>query len=41
MGLAIARKIIFDHNGSVELISKENLGAVFRITLPVGGAQNK
>lgn len=41
MGLAIARKIIFDHNGSVELISKENFGAVFRITLPVDGAQNK
>ena len=35
MGLAIARKIIYDHKGTLELISKENYGAVFRITLPV------
>ncbi len=34
MGLAIARKIIYDHHGTLELISRENYGAVFRITLP-------
>ncbi len=34
MGLAIARKIINDHNGKIELISKERFGTVFRITLP-------
>ncbi len=34
MGLAIAKKIINDHGGSVEVISKEQFGAVFRIVLP-------
>ncbi len=34
MGLAIAKKIIKDHGGQVEVITKENFGAVFRITLP-------
>ncbi len=34
MGLAIAKKIINDHNGEIELISKENFGTVFRITFP-------
>ncbi|MCD4692856.1 MAG: hypothetical protein K8R79_08080 [Calditrichales bacterium] len=34
MGLAIAKKIIHDHGGGVELISRENYGAVFRIILP-------
>ena len=35
MGLAIARKIINDHGGEVEVISKKHFGAVFRIVLPV------
>jgi signal transduction histidine kinase len=35
MGLVIARKIIMDHNGSLELISKDHFGTVFRIHLPV------
>ncbi len=34
MGLTIARKIIRDHKGEIELISKENYGTVFRIILP-------
>ncbi len=35
MGLAIAQKIINDHGGEVEVISKKHFGAVFRIVLPV------
>ena len=34
MGLAIAQKIIRDHSGEIELVSRENFGTVFRITLP-------
>lgn len=34
MGLVIARKIIHDHDVRVELVSRENFGTVFRITLP-------
>ncbi len=34
MGLTIARKIIQDHNGEIELISKKDYGTVFRLTLP-------
>ena len=36
MGLAIARKIIEDHHGSLDLISKEKFTTVFRIVLPIG-----
>ncbi len=35
MGLAIAKKIINDHGGNVEIVSKENFGVVFRISLPI------
>ncbi len=35
MGLAIAKKIINDHGGEVEVIAKEHFGAVFRIVLPI------
>jgi len=35
MGLAIAKKIIEDHGGSIEVHSKPNFGAVFRFSLPV------
>ncbi len=34
ISLAIAKKIIHDHGGGVELMSRENYGAVFRIILP-------
>ena len=34
MGLTIARKIIQDHNGEMDLISKTGYGTVFRLTLP-------
>ncbi len=34
MGLAIAQKIVYDHRGNMELISKKGFGAVFRIILP-------
>jgi len=34
MGLAIAQKIIRDHSGEIELVSRANFGTVFRITLP-------
>ncbi len=35
MGLAIAKKIIEDHHGSIEVHGKSGLGAVFRFSLPV------
>lgn len=35
MGLAIAKKIIEDHNGSIDVHSKPNFGAVFRFSLPI------
>jgi nitrogen-specific signal transduction histidine kinase len=35
MGLAIAKKIIEDHHGSIEVHSKSGFGAVFRFSLPV------
>jgi signal transduction histidine kinase len=35
MGLAIAKKIIEDHGGSIEVYSKQNFGAVFRFSLPL------
>ena len=35
MGLAIAKKIIEDHSGLIEVHSKPNFGAVFRFSLPV------
>jgi nitrogen-specific signal transduction histidine kinase len=35
MGLTIAKKIIEDHDGIIEVHSKPNFGAVFRFSLPV------
>ena len=35
MGLAIARKIIEDHGGAIDLHSRPGFGAVFRFSLPV------
>ena len=35
MGLSIARKIIQDNGGSIEVYSKPHFGAVFRFSLPV------
>ncbi len=35
MGLSIAKKIINDNGGSIEVYSKPNFGAVFRFSLPV------
>ena len=35
MGLAIAKKIINDNGGSIEVHSKPNFGAVFRFSIPV------
>lgn len=34
MGLAIAKKVIEDHRGTIEVHTRENFGTVFRITLP-------
>jgi signal transduction histidine kinase len=34
LGLYIAKKIIQEHNGSIEVLSKEGEGATFSITLP-------
>jgi PAS domain S-box-containing protein len=35
IGLAIARKIIEDHEGSIEVHSKPDFGAVFRFSIPI------
>ena len=35
MGLAIAKKIIADHNGTISLYSKNGFGATFNISLPI------
>ena len=35
MGLAIAKKIIEDNGGLIEVYSKPKSGAVFRFSLPV------
>ncbi len=37
LGLSIAHRIINDHNGSIEITSKENQGSVVRIALPACG----
>ena len=34
LGLAICREIVLQHDGTIELISGENEGAVFRVILP-------
>ncbi|HOS78559.1 MAG TPA: ATP-binding protein, partial [Syntrophales bacterium] len=35
LGLAVCQRIIQDHDGMIEVESRENAGATFRITLPV------
>lgn len=35
LGLSITQKIISQHNGSIELSSKENIGTSFKIILPL------
>ena len=40
MGLAIAKKIIEDNGGFIEVHSKPNFGAVFRFSLPVMKEEN-
>lgn len=36
MGLAIARKIVLDHNGEIRIFSTENFATVVKIMLPLG-----
>lgn len=40
MGLAIAKKIIEDNGGIIEVYSKPNFGAVFRFSLPIMKEEN-
>ncbi len=40
MGLTIAQKIVWDHSGSIELISRNGFGTVFRIILPKRSIDN-
>ncbi len=40
LGLAIVKKIIDDHNGFIEVDSKENKGTVFTVKLPKAEQQN-
>ncbi len=40
MGLTIAHKIVSDHQGKMELISKKGFGAVFRMILPKKPTEN-
>jgi two-component system NtrC family sensor kinase len=37
LGLSIARKIVMNHNGSLEAASQQGAGATFIVTLPVPG----
>jgi signal transduction histidine kinase len=39
LGLSIATRIIEDHGGRLELESKQNAGATFIITLPIGNPE--
>jgi signal transduction histidine kinase len=41
LGLMIARKIIDEHHGRIELVSEKNKGSTFRIWLPEGGTGAK
>jgi nitrogen-specific signal transduction histidine kinase len=36
MGLALARKIVSDHSGTISVVSRKNFATVFRIMLPIG-----
>jgi two-component system sensor histidine kinase PilS (NtrC family) len=35
LGLSVAKRIVHDHDGQIELVSPPGAGAVFRITLPL------
>ena len=35
LGLSVAKRIVHDHDGQIELVSTPGQGAVFRITLPL------
>jgi two-component system sensor histidine kinase HydH len=39
LGLAISKKIIEDHGGSIEVESKLSEGTTFKISLPIGKNQ--
>ena len=39
LGLAICYGIVNDHGGQLELVSPEETGAVFRVSLPVGASR--
>lgn len=40
LGLAIVRKIVDAHEGRIDIRSSDGRGTCFRVTLPVGGAQD-
>lgn len=37
LGMAIARKVVEAHGGTIELVDKDTPGAMFRITIPASG----
>lgn len=39
LGLAVAKRIVEEHQGTIEVDSEEGRGATFRITLPLGGPE--
>jgi signal transduction histidine kinase len=40
IGLSIIQRIIFEHNGTLEFESEENIGTTFIIRLPINSANN-
>lgn len=41
LGLSITREIVDQHDGSIEVLSERGEGAVFRVVLPWGEAENR
>ena len=41
LGLAVVKKIIGEHRGTINMISKQGIGTVFAINLPLNGYQTK
>ncbi len=41
LGLSIVKHIVLSHNGNVEVRSRQNLGSVFSITIPVASPQQR
>jgi signal transduction histidine kinase len=35
IGLSVVQRIVYEHNGTIEIESSENKGAVFKIKLPI------